>query len=90
MKWILYQKKNNMPTSKRISNRNLLPTSVKDRNVQTISADKITAGTVIVQIPIGAGGATDGYILIDGENNRIIVNDGTYDRVLIGYSLGGF
>lgn len=79
-----------MPTSKRISNRNLLPTSVKNRNVETISADKITAGTVLVQIPIGSGGATDGYILIDGENNRIVVNDGTYDRVLIGFQSGGF
>ena len=31
-----------------------------------------------------------GYLLIDAENSRIIVNDGTNDRVLIGYHSGGF
>ena len=29
-------------------------------------------------------------ILIDGVNNRIIINDGTNDRVLIGKDVGGF
>jgi len=27
---------------------------------------------------------------IDGENRRIILNDGTNDRILIGYQSGGF
>lgn len=31
-----------------------------------------------------------GLIQIDGGNKRIIVNDGTYDRVLMGYLAGGF
>lgn len=29
-------------------------------------------------------------IIIDGANKRIIINDGTYDRILIGYQSGGF
>ena len=29
-------------------------------------------------------------IRLDGKNKRIIINDGTTDRVLIGYQQGGF
>ena len=29
-------------------------------------------------------------VKIDGVNKRIIINDGTHDRVLIGFSSGGF
>lgn len=32
----------------------------------------------------------DGAIIIDTANKRIIVNDGSHDRVLIGYLLNGF
>ena len=32
----------------------------------------------------------DGNVKIDGANKRIIINDGTNDRVLIGYDSGGF
>lgn len=39
-------------------------------------------------IRVGNKGA--GSVLIDGQNNRIIINDGTYDRILIGYQEGGF
>jgi hypothetical protein len=31
-----------------------------------------------------------GNVVIDGANKRIIINDGTDDRVLIGYDSGGF
>jgi len=31
-----------------------------------------------------------GTIVIDGINNRIIINDGTNDRILIGYHANGF
>lgn len=54
--------------------------AVANYNIRTISADKITAGTIISQIFLG--GTT---IIIDGLNNQIIVNDGTTDRILIGY-----
>lgn len=62
--------------------------STYDRNVvsnpfiRSISADKIAAGTVIVGLNVGAG--TAGYVLIDGANNRIIMNDGTTNRIVIG------
>ena len=29
-------------------------------------------------------------IVIDGANKRIIINDGTHDRILLGYHSGGF
>jgi len=32
----------------------------------------------------------DANIIIDTPNRRIIINDGTNDRVLIGYQEGGF
>lgn len=32
----------------------------------------------------------NGNVKIDGANKRIIINDGTYDRILIGYQAGGF
>lgn len=39
------------------------------------------------------GSAADGSsarIELDGTNQRIIINDGTYDRILLGYQQGGF
>ena len=32
----------------------------------------------------------DNNVTIDGANKRILINDGTNDRVLIGYDSGGF
>lgn len=32
----------------------------------------------------------NGNVKIDGANKRIIINDGSYDRILIGYQSGGF
>lgn len=45
------------------------------------SITQILAGKIIVG---------DSKITIDGVNKRIIINDGTYDRILIGYQSGGF
>lgn len=36
------------------------------------------------------GNPKDGYLKIDYQNKRIIINDGTNDRVLIGFQSGGF
>lgn len=47
----------------------------------TIQAGTLISGSVIVG---------DSNIIIDGESKTIIVNDGTNDRVLIGYQEGGF
>jgi len=46
-----------------------------------LSADKITTGDFNVGIDLG--NPSSGYIRLDGDNNRIIVNDGTTNRVLI-------
>lgn len=32
----------------------------------------------------------DGNVKIDGANKRILINDGTNDRILIGFQSGGF
>ncbi len=58
---------------------------ISTAKIKNLSADVITAGTINVKISIGGGN-----IYIDGANNRIIVNDGTVDRVLIGYLANGF
>ncbi|MCR4306241.1 MAG: hypothetical protein NUV73_04120 [Candidatus Daviesbacteria bacterium] len=51
-----------------------------------VFAGSIQSGSVITgQVIVG-----NNNVIIDGVNRRIIVNDGTYDRVLIGYQLGGF
>jgi hypothetical protein len=51
----------------------------------TIQANSVVGGSVRVGTGSGSAG-----VFIDGGNKRIIVNDGTYDRVLIGYQSGGF
>lgn len=45
------------------------------------STTQVLAGKIIVG---------DNKITIDGVNKRIIINDGTNDRILIGYQSGGF
>lgn len=47
----------------------------------TLQSSNLLTGTIVV----GNNG-----IIIDGDTHTIIVNDGTYDRVLIGYDEGGF
>jgi hypothetical protein len=62
--------------------------STYDRNVISeskiafLSADKIASGTVVVGLNLGSSSA--GYLLLDGANNRILVNDGTTNRIVIG------
>jgi hypothetical protein len=68
-----------------ITNTYIQDQAVTNAKIVSLVADKITAGTVTVTL--GVGGAN---VTIDGANNRIIVNDGTVNRVLIGYQSGGF
>lgn len=44
-----------------------------------------TGQTITGDVAVG-----DGKVKIDGANKRIVINDGSYDRVLIGYDSGGF
>lgn len=72
--------------------------AVTNAKIVNLDANKINAGTVIVGVNLPAanilsgtlstalnvGTAASGYVLIDGPNNRIIVNDGTTNRIVIG------
>lgn len=65
-----------------IINSLLQDNSVTNAKIVNLDADKINAGTVTVSL--GLGSTATGYIRLDGANNRIIVNDGTTNRVAIG------
>ena len=56
--------------------------SITDAKIESLSANKITAGDLIVAVDIG--NPASGYVRLDGTNNRIIVNDGTTNRIVIG------
>lgn len=63
-----------------------IPTAYLDSTrIRNLTADKIDAGTVTSLMYIGGSS-----IYIDGTNKRIVVNDGTTDRILIGYGSGLF
>jgi hypothetical protein len=51
-----------------------------------VFAGSIQSGSIIT----GLVTVGDNRIIIDGESKQIIVNDGEYDRVLIGYQKDGF
>ena len=59
--------------------------AITNAKINDLSADKITAGTISVTVNLG-----EENIEIDGEENRILINDGTNDRILIGKQVGGF
>jgi len=50
--------------------------------VQQISADKITAGIISAFVNVGTSSA--GTVSLDGANNRIVIHDGTVERIWIG------
>lgn len=47
------------------------------------SANKTTDGILRGQVYVGQG-LSGAYVLIDGENNRLVVSDGTTIRIVIG------
>ena len=51
-----------------------------------VFAGEVQAGTFISGLVV----VGDNRIVIDGENKRIVINDGATDRVLIGFQSGGF
>lgn len=60
---------------------------------QTIESNGLPASTMsgIINAGIGVGQTPQGgYVKIDGQNNRILVNDGNYNIILIGYKKGAF
>lgn len=52
----------------------------------TVQAGTLISGAIISGIII----VGDNNVIMDGANKRILVNDGIYDRVLLGYQAGGF
>ena len=56
--------------------------SVTPTKISYLPVSKITAGTILVQFNIGS--SSNGYMLLDGANNRILINDGTTNRIAIG------
>lgn len=71
-----------------ITTAKLADLAVTTAKILSLSADKITTGDLTVQVDVGTAGS--GYVRIDGANTRILVNDGTNDRILIGYQASGF
>jgi len=63
----------------------VLENSISDRNITTLSVQKLLAGQITVAVDVG-----NGNVRIDGGNKRIVVNDGTNDRCLMGYLAGKF
>ena len=55
--------------------------AVTDAKIASLSADKITAGTLIVAVGVGESGS--GGILVDGENVRIVMYD-SVNRLCLG------
>lgn len=56
--------------------------AVGDSQISGITAEKILAGDIIVAVDVGD--VSTGYVRLDGTNDRIIVNDGTDNRIVIG------
>ena len=54
---------------------------------RTIPAENIVGGVLGSEGVIYVGSKN---IKIDGKNKRILISDGTTDRILIGYQKGGF
>jgi hypothetical protein len=59
--------------------------NIKDFMIEELSVAKLLAGDITVAMNVGGSN-----VKIDGENTRIIINDGTNDRVLLGYLAGAF
>jgi len=60
-----------------------------DTGNATFSGQLTSASIVTGTVDVGSG-AGGSYVRLDGANNRIIINDGSRDIILIGYQLNGF
>lgn len=60
---------------------------VQQQDLRVLPRNIITSGTLPGNTVIRIG---DANVTIDGANRRILISDGTNDRVLIGYQSGGF
>lgn len=65
-----------------VSTSGIADSAVTDAKITSVAAEKIIAGDLIVAVDIG--NPATGYVRLDGANNRILVNDGTDNRIVIG------
>lgn len=65
-----------------IITRTIAGSAVTNEKILDINANKISAGTVVVALNLGT--SASGSLILDGANNRIIVHDGTTNRIVIG------
>jgi len=56
--------------------------AVTNAKIASLAAEKITAGDIIVAVDVGDIGT--GFVRLDGANDRIVINDGTTNRIVIG------
>lgn len=63
----------------------LVEDSVTGDKILELTVSKLIAGTLGAVANVG-----NGNVQIDGVNKRITINDGTNDRILIGYLAGKF
>jgi hypothetical protein len=56
--------------------------AITNAKIDSVVADKITAGNLIVQV--GVGDSEDGSIILDGVNVRQTMSDDSDTRLLIG------
>lgn len=56
--------------------------AITDAKIVSLAAEKIIAGDLIVAVDVG--NPSSGYVRLDGVNNRIVINDGTTNRVVLG------
>ena len=59
--------------------------AVTNAKIKNMVVSKLLTGTISVVANVG-----DGNVKIDGSNKRILINDGTNDRILLGYLAGKF
>lgn len=68
-----------------LSNVSVQENNIKEFMVESLSVAKLEAGTIEVAMNVGGSN-----VLIDGGNTRIVINDGSNDRILLGYLSGKF
>lgn len=59
--------------------------AVTNGKINNLNVSKLVTGVMTAVASVG-----NSYVKIDGGNKRIIINDGTNDRILIGYLAGKF
>jgi len=57
--------------------------SITDAKIKNISAEKISASTILVPLDLGQG-ENGKFIKLDGSEQRFLTNDGITNRIVIG------